>query len=174
MKNLLIVVDYQNDFVDKDGKLYVKNSELLEGNIAREIKLAVTNKDTVIFLKDTHDKDYMATEEGRHLPYPHTIKGTFGHELYGKIYELSKGHTIIEKNSFGSRDLGLYLDKHHFDNIRLTGIMTNLCVITNALVAKTFNYNAHIIVIKDCVGCGDIATDEILFDVMKTLQIEIK
>lgn len=69
MKKLLIVVDYQNDFVT--GSLGFKGAEALEEPIAGKIeeyrKMGTAGQ--IIFTMDTHDRHYMDTQEGRHLPW---------------------------------------------------------------------------------------------------------
>ena len=88
MKRLLVVVDYQNDFVD--GALGFKGAELIAPAIARLINEFRANKDEVVFTYDTHDADYMNTVEGNNLPIPHCIKGSEGWQLYPLINDLSK------------------------------------------------------------------------------------
>ena len=109
MKKLLIVVDYQNDFVD--GALGFPKAKEIENNIVNKINEYKNNNDEVIYTLDTHYENYMTTKEGENLPIPHCIKGTFGHEIHGKVKELSNGHLLIEKETFGSRDLMKYLEK---------------------------------------------------------------
>ena len=74
MKKLLIVVDYQNDFVS--GSLGYAGAEKLEGPIAEKIKAyhALGDKGQVIFTMDTHDRHYLETQEGRHLPVEHCLE----------------------------------------------------------------------------------------------------
>lgn len=106
MKKCLIVVDYQNDFVI--GTLASKNAQAIEGNIVDLIKAYRSNGDDIIFTLDTHDQNYLNTQEGHQLPVAHCIKGTFGHELYGQVQSLSTGYKKIEKPAFPSLELGNY------------------------------------------------------------------
>ena len=88
MRKVLVVVDYQNDFVD--GSLGFNQSESIAGNIYALVAKAVKNGDLVVFTKDTHYEDYLSTREGIFLPVEHCIKGTKGHQLYGelKVFDL--------------------------------------------------------------------------------------
>ena len=86
MKRLLIVVDYQNDFVD--GSLGFPGAELLEEPIAAKIEEYRSAADVIAFTFDTHRCDYLETQEGRNLPVEHCIEGAPGHALYGRIAEL--------------------------------------------------------------------------------------
>ena len=72
---LLIVVDYQNDFVN--GSLGFKKAEELEQRIVQKIK----EYDNVIFTLDTHYDNYFDTLEGKKLPVKHCIKDNDGHKL---------------------------------------------------------------------------------------------
>ena len=100
MKRLLIVVDYQNDFVD--GALGFEGAELLEGPIARKIDEYREAGDDVAFTFDTHRKNYLDTQEGRKLPIPHCIEGTEGWEIDKEVAKVLDGATIINKPTFGS------------------------------------------------------------------------
>ena len=104
MKRLLIVVDYQNDFVD--GSLGFPGAELLEEPIAAKIEEYRSAADVIAFTFDTHRCDYLETQEGRNLPVEHCIEGAPGHALYGRIAELIRPtDEVFEKPSFGSADL---------------------------------------------------------------------
>ena len=76
MKRFLVVVDMQKDFVD--GALGTAEAAAIVPKTAEKTK----NFDGEIFVTlDTHDENYMQTNEGRHLPVPHCIKGTDGWQL---------------------------------------------------------------------------------------------
>ncbi len=63
MKRLLIVVDYQKDFVD--GSLGFDGAEKLDARIAEKIASYRATGDEVAFTFDTHHRDYLKTQEGR-------------------------------------------------------------------------------------------------------------
>ena len=88
MKKLLVVIDYQNDFVN--GALGFKKAEELENNIYEKVNKYLENEDYILFTYDTHTEEYLNTREGRNLPIPHCIVDTKGHELYGKLKEFNK------------------------------------------------------------------------------------
>ena len=62
MKRLLIVVDYQNDFVS--GSLGFEKAIQLEKSIVETIKEYQNNNDEVIYTMDTHPQNYLETYEG--------------------------------------------------------------------------------------------------------------
>lgn len=172
MKRCLIVVDYQNDFVC--GSLGFAGSEDIESRIAEKIREYRKNGDDVIFTLDTHNADYLETREGRYLPVEHCLKGSEGHDLYGKVAdECKKGDLCFEKNTYGSDALFEYLKKTPYESIELCGVVTNICVISNAVLAKTAQPETDISVDALCVASNDEALHSKALDVMAGLQIEI-
>ena len=87
----------QNDFID--GALGTPEAEA--------IVPAVTAKnrsyppEDIIATMDTHEPDYLSTQEGRKLPVEHCIKGTAGWRLRADIAEELTGGRIYEKPIFG-------------------------------------------------------------------------
>ena len=136
MQDILIVVDMQNDFID--GALGTAEAVAIVPKVAEKVK---GFKGTVIFTRDTHGENYMQTQEGRNLPVPHCIKGSHGWEVCPALEPLRTGLTI-DKPTFGSAELGrliLELDaKEPVGSITLVGLCTDICVISNAMIAKAF------------------------------------
>ncbi len=75
----LIVIDVQNDFVT--GALGTKQAVAILPNLKSKIDAGIAAGDEIIFTRDTHGADYADTNEGRHLPVPHCIKGTEGWQV---------------------------------------------------------------------------------------------
>lgn len=171
MKELLIVVDFQNDFVD--GALGFPKASEIEDYILARIKKARDVKEDIIFTLDTHDKDYLNTEEGKNLPCPHCLKNSKGHELYGKVKEVQNLGLVFEKDTFGSRKLLEYLIEHPYDKITLLGLVSNMCVFSNAVIAKTACPNAHILIDSKGSRSFDEDLENKCYEVAKGLQIEI-
>ena len=171
MKKLLVVVDYQVDFVN--GSLGFPKALSLENGIVDKVLEFENNGDEVIFTLDTHYDDYMQTVEGVNLPVKHCIKGTEGHEIFGEVRDLALIHTVIEKETFGSSKLFEYLSKNAFDEIYFCGVVTNICVISNAVVAKSALPNSKIFIYKDLVASNDPLMEEKSFEIMKNLHMQI-
>ena len=104
MKKLLLVVDYQKDFVD--GSLGFSGAEQLEGPICEKIEACRAQGAEVAFTFDTHKENYLETQEGKKLPVPHCIKGTEGWEIIDQLREDTVDRTVIDKPTFGSAALG--------------------------------------------------------------------
>ena len=172
MDRLLVVVDYQNDFVD--GALGFKGAELIAPKIAECINEFRANNDEVVFTYDTHDADYMNTVEGNNLPVPHCLKDSEGWQLYPLINDLLNDSKVFYKPGFGSKELGDYIAKNNFKEIYLVGLVSDICVFSNAIVAKaSASPYTKIKIVRDATSSFDLDMQEKAFDVLKHLHIEI-
>mgnify|MGYP003193526241 FL=1 len=163
MKKLLIVVDYQNDFVC--GSLGFEGAEKLEKPIADKIKEY-----------HAHDRHYMDTQEGKHLPIEHCLEGEDGWQLYGSIKDLkSSSDLVFSKPTFGSYELCEYLHKHKddYESMEFVGVVTNICVISNIALAKAAIPDIPIMVDASCVGSNDDKLQQAALDVMESLHVEV-
>ena len=77
MKRILVVVDMQNDFTT--GPLGNAECAAVIPKVAEVIKTGVY--DRIIFTQDTHQSNYLDTQEGKRLPVVHCIEGTEGWEI---------------------------------------------------------------------------------------------
>lgn len=173
MKKCLIVVDYQVDFVT--GALGFEKAVALEEIISRKIADYRKNGDEIIFTLDTHKDDYEKSYEGRRLPVSHCIEKTEGHRLYGSVANLYEvGDRLFEKPTFGSAELFDYLRKNEYESIELCGVVTNICVISNAVLAKTACPEIDIIVDSKAVASNDDGLNDKALEVMESFQIIVK
>ncbi len=172
---LLIVVDMQNDFIA--GAL--GTPEALK--IVPYVKQRIQSFDgKVVFTLDTHDDSYLKHEEGKHLPVLHCIKGTWGHQLHQDLlpYAIKTRAKLIEKHTFGSKELIDYLNELNFQeqisSIELLGLCTDICVISNALLIKT--YFPDIPISVDASGSAGVTptSHQNALEAMKMCHIEIK
>lgn len=172
MKKLLIVVDYQNDFVD--GSLAFEGAKEIESYLVSLITDYRANGEDVIFTMDTHEDNYLDTEEGKTIKVPHCIRGTHGHQLYGRVAKLSGGSLIFEKRAFPSSQLCFYLRGSQYQEVTLVGVVTNICVLANAIMVKAALPFAHIII--DAKGCASNNKDleKKAYELCKDLLIEVK
>jgi len=172
MKKCLIVVDYQNDFVS--GSLGYPEAAAIEQGIADKIRQYRGSGGEIIFTYDTHDADYLHTQEGRKLPVVHCVRGTQGHALYGEPAKLAMDSDMAFcKNTFGSDELYEYLKRTPYESIELVGLVSSICVISNAILAKTAQPETPIIVDASCTASHDKHLHQAALDVMSGLQIEI-
>ena len=135
MSRFLIVVDMQNDFVS--GALGSADAQRIVPYVAEKVR---NFSGTVIFTRDSHGEDYLATQEGKFLPVPHCIRGTAGWEIISELTELAGKAKIFDKPAFGSPKLAEYLQAENaeetIEEIELIGVCTDICVVSNGLLLK--------------------------------------
>lgn len=174
MKKLLVVVDYQNEFVD--GALGFEGAELIEDKIVNLIEMFEKNEDYICFTLDTHERDYLRTTEGKNLPVEHCIKGTKGWELVDRLKDYANRHPKFEKHTFGSLDLGNYIRgiAPLIDSVYLVGLVSNICVISNAIIAKSaLDKNGKVYVVGRGTASFDKEMQQKAFDVLENLHIKV-
>ena len=172
MRKVLLVVDFQKDFVD--GALGFPGAEALEAPLCRRIERARQEGWAVWFTLDTHPADYLRTQEGRRLPTPHCIEGTPGWALYGRVADLRREEDVCFcKGALGSRELLLYLMDHPVEEIELCGVVTNMCVIANAVLVQSAFPNAEVTIDASLCLSFDPALHEKALDVMEGMQMHV-
>lgn len=173
MEKLLIVVDYQKDFVD--GALGFAGAELLAEPIAAHIEKRRKEGWRILFTMDTHHENYLSTQEGRLLPVQHCLRGSDGWRLYGAVCDaVRKEDVIIEKGALGSWELMGRLMANPADEIEFCGLVSNMCVISNAVVAKAALPEARVSVLKNLTASFDPSLHEKAMDVMAGMQIFVE
>ena len=165
MKKTLIVVDMQKDFVD--GSLGTKEAVGILENVKNKIEEYKKNGDEIIFTRDTHQENYLSTNEGKHLPVIHCIEGTPGWEIYEGLYV--DGCEIINKPSFGYTGWNRY----SFDEVELIGLCTDICVISNALIVKALFPEIRVSVDESCCAGVTPQKHAAAIETMKSCQVEI-
>ena len=172
MRDYLIVVDMQNDFID--GALGTAEAQAIVENVAEKIK-GFDGK--VIFTRDTHGEDYMETQEGANLPVPHCIKGTAGWEIRAELEALRK-EPAVDKPTFGSVELAHLLAKENaaepIGSVTLIGLCTDICVISNAMIIKATMPEVPVIVDAACCAGVTPKSHKNALEAMKMCQIKIE
>ena len=172
MRKVLLVVDFQKDFVD--GALGFPGAEALEAPLCRRIERARQEGWAVWFTLDTHHADYLRTQEGRRLPTPHCIEGTPGWALYGRVADLRREEDVCFcKGALGSRELLLYLMDHPVEEIELCGVVSNICVLSNAVVCKAALPECRVAVNEALTRSFDPALHAKAMDVLRGVQIDV-
>lgn len=176
MKKLLVVIDYQKDFVD--GALGFAGAEKLEPGILAAVEATLAEGGYVLFTRDSHQPDYENTREGRFLPVPHCIAGSAGHQLYGglHLYEANPPErtAVMDKPTFGSAAIAAEAAKlcgGAPDEITLCGVVTDICVITNALLLHTAFLQADMRVNAALCGSGDKEKEQCALAVLRGMGI---
>ena len=163
----LIVVDMQKDFVD--GALGTAEAQAIVENVEKKIR-AFDGK--VIFTRDTHEENYMTTQEGRNLPVPHCIRGTEGWEIIPELRVLCDD--VIDKPTFGSVALAARLAAAgDAESVELIGLCTDICVISNALLIKAQMPEVPVSVDASCCAGVTPESHNNALSAMKMCQIAV-
>ena len=171
---LLIVIDMQNDFID--GAFGTKEAVAIVPKVAEKIAKWRSEGGEVVFTRDTHQKEYLQTQEGKNLPVVHCVEGTDGWQI-SKDLPVSDDDKIINKPTFGSKELGLYLEElakeNTIDEIEVIGLCTDICVISNALLIKAFLPEIPVTVDSSCCAGVTPKSHDTALEAMKMCQINI-
>ena len=164
LRRLLVVVDMQHDFVD--GALGTPEAV----RILPAVRTLVEEwRGDVAYTQDTHGADYAATQEGKFLPVPHCIKGTYGWEIIPEL-RTGKSARIFEKGTFGSVALAEYAKE--YDEVALCGVCTDICVVSNALLIKAFSPETVIYCVTDACAGTSPAAHEAALATMRSGQVQ--
>ena len=174
MNRYLFVIDYQNDFVD--GALGFPGAEKLDAGIAAKVR--AYGPGHVICTRDTHFENYLNTREGRLLPIVHCVKGTPGWELYGETARACAevNAPAIDKLVFGmdvSDPAVAVVLPVEADEIELVGLVSNICVVSNAAVLQAKYPEARIVVDASLTASMDPVIHEKVLDVMEGFQVKV-
>ena len=171
MKNILIVVDMQNDFID--GALGTKEAVAIVPKVEEKIR----NFDgEVFFTRDTHETYYLETQEGKNLPVKHCIRDTEGWQIRKELDVLRKTDPV-DKETYCSTDLAGELtmidEDEGIGSITLVGLCTDICVISNALLIKASLPEVPICVDATCCAGVTPESHENALKAMEACQIKI-
>ena len=171
MRNYLIVVDMQNDFID--GALGTAEAVAIVDRVAEKIR---GFDGEVIFTRDTHPETYLDTQEGKNLPVVHCISGSTGWQIREGLGEI-RPCLVIDKPTFGSAELGAFLaqrnEEEPIGEITLIGLCTDICVISNALLIKAFLPEVPVRVDAACCAGVTPESHRNALEAMKMCQIRI-
>ena len=168
--NVLAVIDMQNDFIN--GILGTKEAEAIVEKVAEKICDAREAGWRVVFTRDTHQENYLQTQEGRNLPVPHCILGTDGWQITSALDP--SGCPIFDKPSFGSPELIRFLSMMpDLEQVQFVGVCTDICVITNVMMLKGALPELPICVDASCCAGVTPESHETALAAMKMCQIKI-
>ena len=180
MKNILVIVDAQNDFID--GALGSEEAKSRIANISNKIKSFTDG--VIITTQDTHRENYLETKEGKALPVAHCIQYSQGWGINLEVAtsivakaatDPSVFYDSVTKPTFGSTELmESYAGNEEF-NITFVGFCTDICVVSNALLTKAAFYEkANVYVDASC--CAGVTPEKhnAALEVMKSCQIIVE
>ncbi len=171
---VLIAIDLQNDFIS--GALGTKEAEAI---VSTARSLIESFEGPILYTLDTHSEAYLKTEEGRALPVPHCIEGTEGWQIEPTILKALEVNSAIAvtKNTFGGKNLIPLLQEYEKDgieSIEFLGICTDICVVSNVLLVKSFFPEIPLIVHEPACAGVTPATHEAAITVLKSCLVQIQ
>lgn len=171
MKSLLVIVDMQQDFVH--GALGTAEAREIMPRLTERIQRAKAEGESLACTMDTHQQDYLQTQEGKNLPVAHCIEGTDGWALCPELAGLLDGVIAFHKPSFGSLALGEYVKKEKFDRVELAGVCTGICVLSNAALIKAYAPEVEVVVNSGLCACVSPQSHATALAAMKLLQVTV-
>lgn len=113
MKKILIVVDYQKDFYDPKGALYVKDGEKLLPKIAKIASLC----DRVIYTKDCHPYNHCSFNENGGIWPIHCVEHTEGASIPLELIKCNSKFDIWRKGIYyNAEEYGAFAPTYDANN----------------------------------------------------------
>lgn len=171
--NILIVVDMQKDFID--GALGTAEAQAILPKVVEKVRHW---QGETLFTRDTHQEDYLSTQEGKHLPVIHCVEGTDGWQIAPTLQEYVTSPPL-DKPTFGSLTLISHLVEMIGNtpqkevSITLVGLCTDICVLSNAIILKPAFPEATIIVDGECCAGVTPASHQNALSAMTMCQITV-
>ncbi|KUO53373.1 MAG: isochorismatase [Desulfitibacter sp. BRH_c19] len=154
-KKMLLVIDMLNDFMHPDGKLNCgEDAESITPFVIQKVNEFIKANEPIVLVKDAHIINDLEFER-----FPaHCIKETWGAtvieeltflEMYPKVNSIEKKR----HSAFHNTNLEEILKRENPDEIYITGVCTNICVLYT--VEELCNRDYRVIVYKDGVASFD-------------------
>lgn len=184
MKKILIIIDMQNDFIS--GALGTPEAMSVVGKVCDKIK--ENQWDGIYITRDTHRENYLETSEGRKLPVKHCIFNTDGWRLNRDVQKtLDESYESecvgITKNTFGSvgladlieEDMRYVFKSFNEEDVEATvvGVCTNICVISNVMLLKSYFPEMKIVVDAECCAGTTPERHNMALEMMKDCHIDV-
>jgi nicotinamidase-related amidase len=164
MTKALIIVDYENEWIDKSSEYYVGDISKKLTKLNKLIKFCREKNIPIIFTTHIEPDSKTAFAEG-----------TKRVEIIEKLDFQPKKDILIKKNKispFFKTRLEQILRKLNVEELIITGILTNLCV--RSCVSDAYDRGYRITVIKDtCVAFSD-EIQKFTFKDLKNTRPEIE
>jgi nicotinamidase/pyrazinamidase len=163
----LLVIDMLNDFVLPGAPLEVPDTRSIIPVIRKEIDKAHAVGHPVVYVCDAHDPD---DKEFRKFGWPrHAVRGTDGADVVDAL-KPSEQDVIIPKRTYSGfygTTLDATLRRLGVDSLRMTGDVTNMCILFTASDAVLRDY--AVTVVEDGVAAISPEDHAAALRIMKTV-----
>lgn len=110
-KKFLVVVDYQYDFFNPNGALYVNGGEKLQ----EKIEAIIPNFDKVFFTLDSHPLNHCSFKDNGGQWPTHCVMNTIGYGVPVSMMKLAKDYTFVYKGELEDmEEYGAWSDEVDF------------------------------------------------------------
>lgn len=145
----LIVVDYQNDFVEPEGALYVPDAY----KVAPIISDLMVNAPLVVLTGDWHKPSDPSFKRNGGIWPVHCVCGTYGADISGRL-PVNICDMLLHKTGYSAfvdeqgviTGLHEYLRANWVDELDIVGVALDHCVKQTALSAVRIGYGTRVIV----------------------------
>lgn len=143
MAAALLIIDMLADFVQAGGSLYIgPSAEAVKPRVAERLAQARREGLPVIYVCDRHRPD---DAEFAMFP-PHCVEGTPGAEVVPELAPAPNEYVVPKRrySAFFGTDLEVTLREKGVDELWLTGVCTNICVLYTAADARMRGYRVTV------------------------------
>jgi nicotinamidase-related amidase len=176
MTKALLIIDYTNDFVADQGALSCGAvGQVLQQPIA-DLAQSFLEEGAFVYLPtDVHTPHDPYHPEAKLFP-PHNVRGSWGRQLFGAVddwYQDAQTNDHVQLfdktrySGFAGTPLDLWLRERHVDELHLTGVCTDICVLHTAVDAYNLNY--PLVIHQDAVATFKPGGQEWALDHFKTV-----
>jgi len=147
----VLVIDMLKDFILEGAPLEVEQARDLVGDINNLLDEARSQGDMIIFVCDRHRE-----EDPEFDVFPeHCVKNTEGAEVLDELDKREEDIVVPKRrfSAFFGTDLDLTLRENNINDLVVTGILTNICVLYTVADAVQRGYS--VTVCSDLVASPD-------------------
>jgi nicotinamidase/pyrazinamidase len=188
MRNALLVVDLQNDFIE-GGRLPVPGGTQVCAHVARHVRHFRSEYAFVVATRDYHEDpaDHFSDQPDYITTWPqHGLIGTAGAALVTPIFNLvrekivqavlDKGRHAGAVSAFEAQDprghlLVDVLREQRIDHIDICGLMTEYCIRASALDARKHEFQVRVLV--NLCGAANPEAGQRAFEEMKAAGCQL-
>lgn len=163
-KKILIIIDAQRDFCDKNGALYVPNAEIAIDNIISFINKNKEMIEQVVFTTDNHPADHCSFKKNGGIWPEHCVQHTYGRAIMLPLLECCDDNdlliSVIKK--------GENKDEEEYTAFSRSEKIGNTVILKSATASLTVDIDKFIV----CGFAGDYCVKDSIADLIKVVGAE--
>ena len=137
-----IIIDMLNDFVQPGAPLEVPKARDIIPHIKKRVEEARNKGIPIIYLCDHHQPD----DKEFNVWLAHAVKSTEGAEIVDELKPHEEDYAVpkISYSAFYNTALEELLNKLKSDELIITGVVTNICILYTAMDALARGYKVDV------------------------------